>query len=56
MSVYPRRDWREICEELLQERDTERVTELLEELLDALDERERTAGHQPEIKPESQPS
>jgi hypothetical protein len=34
-----RRDWREICEEVLLERaDTERVNALLEELLEALEE------------------
>jgi hypothetical protein len=33
------RDWREICMEVLAERNTERVNVLLEELLDALDRR-----------------
>ena len=36
-----RRDWREICEEVLGEKDTIRLNALLEELLEALEERER---------------
>jgi hypothetical protein len=34
------RDWREICVEVLLERDTHRVNALLEELLEALERRE----------------
>ena len=42
-----RRDWREICVEVLQEKNTERVSALLEELLEALEE--RAAAHHPEV-------
>ena len=40
-NVNPRREWREICEEVLRETSTERVNDLLEELLDALETRFR---------------
>jgi hypothetical protein len=42
MSQGNRRDWREICQEVLTETRTERLNALLEELLDVLEERERT--------------
>jgi len=35
------RDWREICEDVLQETSQERFESLLKELLDALDRREQ---------------
>lgn len=44
MSMYKRRAWREICEELLLESNRNRRNELLEELLDALEEHARTHG------------
>lgn len=36
-----RRDWREICEEVLKEEDSERTNRLLEELLHVLEEMEK---------------
>jgi len=39
-----RRDWREICEEVLTETDQDRLNALLQELLNALEERERMRG------------
>jgi hypothetical protein len=36
-----RRGWREICEDVLREKDPERVNTLLEELLEELEEYER---------------
>ncbi len=36
-----RRDWREICEEVLQEADQARLNVLLQELLEVLEDRER---------------
>jgi hypothetical protein len=39
MTQGNRRDWREICEEVLRERSPERVSRLLEELLDVLETR-----------------
>lgn len=42
-----RRDWREICAEvLLESEDTDRVNALLEELLEALEERAEARGPQ----------
>jgi hypothetical protein len=41
MNQGNRRDWREICEEVLTETDMDRLNVLLQELLDALDDRER---------------
>jgi hypothetical protein len=42
-----RRDWREICAEVLSARDSERVDGLLEELLQVLEERKRMQRHDP---------
>lgn len=39
MTQGSRRDWREICEEVLRERSPEHVNRLLEELLDVLETR-----------------
>jgi hypothetical protein len=36
-----RRTWREICQEVLKEKDEDRLNALLQELLDALDKREQ---------------
>jgi hypothetical protein len=36
-----RRDWREICEDVLRERNPEKVNALLDELATALEERSR---------------
>lgn len=44
MSDSNRRDWREICYDVLREKRAERVDELLEELLDALEERACTGA------------
>lgn len=41
MKTNERRDWRIICEEVVQETDSARLNALLEELLEALEERER---------------
>jgi hypothetical protein len=41
MAPAIRRHWREICEDVLREKDTNRVNALLEELLEALDEHTR---------------
>jgi hypothetical protein len=41
MNQDNRRDWREICEEVLTEKDQDRLNALLQELLEALDDRER---------------
>jgi hypothetical protein len=38
-----RRDWREICEEVLQEADQARLNVLLQELLEVLEDREALA-------------
>jgi hypothetical protein len=42
-----RRAWREICEEVLKERNEERTNVLLEELLEALEEHERIRAQPP---------
>ena len=47
MNQGKRRDWREICEEVLTERDQDRLNVLLQELLDALEERERAQSQEP---------
>jgi len=52
MSESTRRDWRELCEEILKSKDTECVDDLLEELLDVLEERARTRGS--ELLPQSE--
>jgi hypothetical protein len=52
MSHSTRRDWRELCEEILKAKDTECVDDLLEELLDVLEERARTRG--PQLLPQSE--
>jgi hypothetical protein len=44
MNQGNRRDWREICEEVLHETDQDRLNSLLQELLDALEDRERFRG------------
>lgn len=44
MKERNRRDWREICDEVLREKQTNRVNELLEELLEALEDRARKHG------------
>ena len=46
MNADKQRSWREICEELLKEKQTEKVDALLEELAQALDRRalERNPG------------
>ena len=49
MSTAKQRHWREICEELLQEKHTERVETLLQELAQALD---RRAGDHEEARPQ----
>lgn len=41
MEQREHRDWRIICEEVVQEKDSVRLNALLEELLEALEERER---------------
>lgn len=41
MGPANRKDWREICEEVLRTHDPNRVNALLEELLEALEERAR---------------
>ena len=41
MNQGNRRGWREICAEVLKEKDQDRLNALLQELLDALEERER---------------
>jgi hypothetical protein len=38
------RDWREICEEVLKEKNSERIDDLLDELLDVLERRSRHGG------------
>jgi hypothetical protein len=43
MNPSNRRSWREICEDVLREKDPERVNTLLEELLEVLEEYERKA-------------
>jgi hypothetical protein len=47
MSLDNRRDWREICEDLLKEKNPGRVNALLTELLAALEARARERGPQP---------
>ena len=47
MSTGNRRDWREICEEIVRERDTDRSNALMEELLEVLDARARASKAQP---------
>ncbi len=42
MSQEKRKNWRDICEAVLREKDRDKVNALLEELLDSLDERART--------------
>jgi hypothetical protein len=39
-----RRDWREICDDVLKEKSAQRVDELLDELLDVLEERAGRGG------------
>ncbi len=51
MSQSNRRDWRELCEEILKSKDTDCVDDLLKELLDVLDERAQTRG--PLLLPQS---
>ena len=46
MSQSTRRDWRELCEEILKSKDTDCVDDLLEELLNVLEERTRTHNQQ----------
>jgi hypothetical protein len=41
MNQDNRRDWREICEQALAEKDRDRLNALLQELLEALEDRER---------------
>jgi hypothetical protein len=41
MGPVNRRDWREICEEVLRTKDAKQLNALLEELLEALDARAR---------------
>ena len=41
MASNNRRDWREICAEVIREKDDTRLNVLLEELLEVLDERAR---------------
>lgn len=41
MSSANRRDWREICEQVVREKDSTRLNTLLEELLEALEEHAR---------------
>jgi hypothetical protein len=47
MSTGNRREWREICEEIVRERDTDRSNALMEELLEVLDARARASEAQP---------
>jgi len=47
MSTGNRRDWREICEEIVREGDTDRSNALMEELLEVLDARVRASEAQP---------
>jgi len=49
MSTAKQRHWREICEELLQEKHTDKVETLLQELAQALD---RPAGDREETRPQ----
>jgi hypothetical protein len=41
MSAEKRRDWRELCEAVRNEKDPQRLLELVAELVRALDERDR---------------
>ena len=41
MGSDERRDWREICEDVVREKDSTRLNGLLQELLEALEERTR---------------
>ena len=47
MSTGNRRNWREVCEEIVRERDTDRSNALMEELLEVLDARARAREAQP---------
>jgi len=47
MSTGNRREWREICEEIVREGDTDRSNALMEELLEVLDARVRASEAQP---------
>jgi hypothetical protein len=51
------RDWREICEEVLKEKNSERVDDLLDELLDVLERRSLHGGggHRIETSQETLP-
>jgi len=51
MSQSNRRDWRELCEEILKSKDTDCLDDLLKELLDVLEERAQTRG--PQLLPQS---
>jgi hypothetical protein len=51
MSRGNQRDWREICEQVLEEKNSERLNKLLAELLTALDERERNTLPQSSTPP-----
>ncbi len=42
MTPDNRKDWREICEQVVREKNPDRVIALLEELLEALEESART--------------
>ena len=44
MNERNRRDWREICVEVLREKQSNRLNELLEELLEALEDRAQKHG------------
>jgi hypothetical protein len=47
MSRGNQRDWREICEEVLSEKNSDRLSALLNELLEALEARDRKPGQGP---------
>ena len=49
MGSSDHRDWREICEDVIHEKDSARLNELLEELLEALEQRARTLQKRPII-------
>jgi hypothetical protein len=46
MSQEKPKNWREICEAVLREKDHDKINALLEELLESLDERARTRPDQ----------
>jgi len=46
MSQDKPKNWREICEAVLREKDQDKINALLEELLESLDERARTRPDQ----------